>query len=298
MAKDMKIYNVVVDIVVLLVTVSLLTLSYLSILHLVPIRDRGFFCNDPDIQYPYVGETIPVFLLLIVAFLPPIVAFFIGEPLFYVLFTRIHERRRQRCRPCKFTVNPIFIRLYQLNGLYFFGAALQFMFVMLCKRMVGSLRPHFIDTCQLDVSNCTLGGLTSIGVCTGDTEDIQDARESFPSGHASTAVYSMVFLTMYLEARLRWKGARLVKPFLQASCLLIACFCATSRIYDNRHRPVDVLWGSIIGFLLAFCMTYYVSDLFKKRKKIEEEDDGDEEMKSFRQYYRQKRRKNDVERYL
>jgi hypothetical protein len=39
--------------------------------------------------------------------------------------------------------------------------------------------------------------------CTGkDFAKIKEARLSFPSGHASFSTYTMLFLVLYLEARL------------------------------------------------------------------------------------------------
>ena len=38
--------------------------------------------------------------------------------------------------------------------------------------------------------------------CTGASDQIEQARMSFPSGHASFATYTMLFLVIYLQARL------------------------------------------------------------------------------------------------
>ncbi|XP_070566088.1 phospholipid phosphatase 3-like [Ptychodera flava] len=305
MTKDLKIYNIAVDIVLFGVTVTILSLFYYTLVEGFPLKERGFNCKDSSIQYLYEGDTISTQVLFGAIFAPPIGLFILGEVLYYVYRTRQRDSKRYVCQSCRIAIHPIIVSIYQKVGLYLFGAALKFLFVLLGKRMGGRLRPHFLDTCKPDYSlfNCS-DRLIEGDVCTGDDKEIQDARESFPSGHAALAFYSMVFSAMYIEARLRWRSARLVKPFLQGWLLLIAFACALSRVYDNRHHPSDVIWGSIIGILLAYFMVYIVSDLFKDKQSGEPEE-RDVEVKETRFYKqnffrrpRKTRRTYDEERYL
>ncbi|XP_002741595.3 phospholipid phosphatase 3-like [Saccoglossus kowalevskii] len=303
MARDIRIYNVVIDIVIFVITVAVLVLFYLCIFDVVPLR-FGFYCDDPDIRYPYLGDTVSELMLVVCVLLPPVAVFIIGEVLFYFLRTRRIERRRHRCWPFKLTINPLLVRIYQIVALYFFGETLNAIFTLLGKRLGGQLRPHFLATCVPDYSlfNCSDVMITG-DVCTGNSKDIQDAIQSFPSGHASTSFYSMMFLAIYIQARLLWRSARLVKPFLQVVCLFVASFCALSRIYDRRHHPIDVLAGTALGITIAVFLTYAVSDLFKKKQKFaldKEEEEEDNEMKYYRTYYQQhkRNRRYEEERYL
>ena len=78
------------------------------------------------------------------------------------------------------------------------------------KLVIGRLRPHFISVCQPDISfdNLSCGTvdnptyITSFNCLGQDEEKIHDSRLSFPSGHSSAALYSMLFTAMYLQKRL------------------------------------------------------------------------------------------------
>ncbi|KOX72775.1 Putative phosphatidate phosphatase [Melipona quadrifasciata] len=81
---------------------------------------------------------------------------------------------------------------------------------------------------------------------------------SFPSGHSSFSAYTMIYLALYLQLRMTWKGSKLLKHFLQLLCLLMAWFTALSRVSDYKHHWSDVLAGSTLGTIVA---------LVVKRKK-------------------------------
>ena len=56
----------------------------------------------------------------------------------------------------------------------------------------------------------------------------------------------------YLQARLSWRGARLLRPLVQFLLVMIAVYVGLSRISDYRHHPSDVLAGFIQGGLTAY----------------------------------------------
>jgi membrane-associated phospholipid phosphatase len=77
------------------------------------------------------------------------------------------------------------------------------------KRYVGFLRPSFYDLCEPtgDFTSCTAG-------------KSEDARRSFPSGHASVAFCGLSLLSLYLEERafgISTVTAQVVLPCLSAS---------------------------------------------------------------------------------
>jgi diacylglycerol diphosphate phosphatase / phosphatidate phosphatase len=132
-------------------------------------------------------------------------------------------------------------------------------FAVACiKRYSGYLRPSFYNMCQFnpDTQLCD--------------DESTSARESFPSGHAATALSSMTLLTLFLLGKVRGgslqRGVKLVTddPMWDAvvwtpsslSKLLavmslwpigLGMFIATSRVRDNWHHPADVVCGSIVG---------------------------------------------------
>lgn len=56
----------------------------------------------------------------------------------------------------------------------------------------------------------------------------------------------------YLQARLTWRGARLLRPALQFFLVLLAIYTGLTRISDYRHHPSDVLAGYVQGALTAY----------------------------------------------
>ncbi|KAI1353189.1 PAP2 superfamily-domain-containing protein [Xylaria sp. FL0043] len=137
------------------------------------------------------------------------------------------------------------------------------------KAFVGGLRPNFYDVCKPDSDYARDGGnktgLNGIGyrgdmwskdVCTTtNAPGLRDAMQSFPSGHSTTMVAAMVYLCLYLNAKLKvfanyhtplWKLIAFILPILGAVLL-----CG-SVIIDNTHNWYDVLGGATIGTLMAF----------------------------------------------
>ncbi|KAK1135489.1 hypothetical protein K0M31_000080 [Melipona bicolor] len=90
-------------------------------------------------------------------------------------------------------------------------------------------------------------------------------RLSFPSGHSSFSAYTMIYLALYLQLRMTWKGSKLLKHFLQLLCLLMAWFTALSRVSDYKHHWSDVLAGSTLGTIVALVVANFVANLFEDR---------------------------------
>ncbi|KAM9530174.1 phospholipid phosphatase 3 isoform 1-T1 [Salvelinus alpinus] len=221
---------------------------------------RGFYCSDESIRYPYKnGDTISDAVLCAVGILIAILSIVIGE------CYRIHHRREGSK---SFIGNPYVSSLYKQVGVFIFGCAISQSFTDIAKVSVGRMRPHFLDVCNPDWStiNCSLGYITSY-TCTGLKSKVQEARKSFFSGHASFSMFTMLYLTFYLQSRFTWRGARLLRPLVQFTLLMMAFYTGLSRVSDHKHHPTDVLAGFVQGALVAYCIVFYVSDLFKPRVK-------------------------------
>ena len=119
------------------------------------------------------------------------------------------------------------------------------------KRAVGRLRPDFLARCQPDAS----------GACTGDSDDILEGRQSFPSGHTLLSFAGGTFLTLYLWGKLQpfrtggalWELLVILAPMAAATAI------GVTRLSDHRHHWEDVLGGGIIGFgyaLLSYRLHY------------------------------------------
>jgi len=198
----------------------------------------------PQFAYPLRKEIIPIWLA---AFLASVI------PIFIMLLMQI------RIRSFWDFNNAVIGLLYSL-----ITAAV---FQVFIKWLIGGLRPHFLDVCKPDLSRLQgLGnnGLNRVGyesiyftreICTGDPDEIDDSLESMPSGHATAAFAGLVFLYLYLNAKLKvfsnyhpalWKLAVTYMP------LLGACLIAGALTIDEFHHWYDLLAGAIIGTVMAF----------------------------------------------
>uniref|UniRef100_A0A3Q1GLP5 Phospholipid phosphatase 3 n=1 Tax=Acanthochromis polyacanthus TaxID=80966 RepID=A0A3Q1GLP5_9TELE len=215
---------------------------------------RGFYCSDESIRYPRKeGDTISDAVLSGVGIL--ITIFAVSRPSHFPLFSAC-------------TQTPRYSPTSQRMGVFLFGCAVSQSFTDIAKVSVGRMRPHFLEVCNPDFStiNCSLGYITNY-TCRGEESEVQEARKSFFSGHASFSMFTMLYLAFYLQSRFTWRGARLLRPLLQFTLLMMAFYTGLSRVSDHKHHPTDVLAGFVQGALVAYCIVFYVSDLFKPRVK-------------------------------
>ncbi|KAI9890265.1 MAG: WD40 repeat-like protein [Vezdaea aestivalis] len=209
-----------------------------------PSRSFPVVFQDGEIVYPQFGyplrnEIIPIWAAALLAVLIPIVV---------ILFCQI------RVRSFWDVNNGVMGLLYSV-----ITAAV---FQVFIKWLIGGLRPHFLAVCDPAVSFTgeQIGnGLRSIyydrSICRGDRNKINDALESFPSGHSTAAFAGFVYLYLYLNAKLKvfanyhpamWKLVVLYAPILGA--VLIAGVLTI----DEYHNWYDCLAGAVVGTLMAF----------------------------------------------
>ncbi|XP_036406462.1 phospholipid phosphatase 3-like [Megalops cyprinoides] len=219
---------------------------------------RGFFCGDPSISYPHLeAESIPDSVLIAGGIVITGLTIALGE-CYRVRFRGVHSRA--------FVRNLYVSSLYKELGSFLFGCCIGQSITNMAKLSVGRLRPHFLSVCGVTYAslNCTPGTYISEVTCS-QTDDsmVEEARKSFFSGHASFAMYTMLYLAFYLQARLSWRGARLLRPLLQFLLVLLAVYTGLSRISDYRHHPTDVLTGFLQGGITAYWVAFYISSMFK-----------------------------------
>ncbi|EHA99009.1 Lipid phosphate phosphohydrolase 3 [Heterocephalus glaber] len=222
---------------------------------------RGFYCSDESIKYPLkTRETINDAVLCTVGIVIAILAIITGE--FYRIYY-LKEKSRSTIQ------NPYVAALYKQVGCFLFGCAISQSFTDIAKVSIGRLRPYFLSICDPDISqiNCSQGYIQNYQ-CRGPDNKVQEARKSFFSGHASFSMYTMLYLVLYLQARFTWRGARLLRPLLQFTLIMMAFYTGLSRISDHKHHPSDVLAGFAQGALVAGCIVFFVSDLFKTKTTL------------------------------
>ncbi|XP_056398463.1 phospholipid phosphatase 1 isoform X2 [Hyla sarda] len=218
---------------------------------------RGFFCSDESIRYPYKEDTISYQLLAAIMIPLSILIIILGEAL-SVFFNRLQSNG--------FIRNHYVATIYKAIGTFIFGAAVSQSLTDIAKYTIGRLRPHFVDVCKPDWTkiNCSAGYIENF-VCQGDLVKSSEARLSFYSGHSSFSMYCMLFLALYLQARMRGDWARLLRPTVQFALVAVSIYVGLSRVSDYKHHWSDVLIGLIQGAIVAVLIVVYVSDFFKKK---------------------------------
>lgn len=202
---------------------------------------RGFFCDDETLMHPYHDSTVGSSL--------EIVGY--GLPITIIAAT---EFARWRLSANQISDLKLFdrdiplwaVNIYKFVGIFLFGASLNVLTTDIAKHMIGRLRPHFFDVCQPvmpDGSNCSNPinmrryiEEYSCGNSASSAVMLKDMRMSFPSGHSSFSMYTMIFAVVYLHSRISWNGSKLLKPLVQFLLIMMAWFTALSRIPDYKHH--------------------------------------------------------------
>ncbi|KAK6512651.1 hypothetical protein TWF481_001532 [Arthrobotrys musiformis] len=94
---------------------------------------------------------------------------------------------------------------------------------ILIKTLVGGYRPNWFDICkpELDGPGAGFDGTWyKWTVCTGDQQRINWALESFPSGHVATSFAAAVFLSLYINAKLKIFSDYRVNPIIMVLFLM------------------------------------------------------------------------------
>ncbi|XP_043593561.1 putative phosphatidate phosphatase isoform X1 [Bombus pyrosoma] len=226
---------------------------------------RGFFCNDESLYHPFHTSTVTSVMLYVIGLLLPICTMIIGE----YLYARHCDADSTKIL-FGYNIPPWLWGAYEKIGIFGFGAATTVLITDIAKYTIGRLRPHFMTLCVPSI-NCSLPEnqhrYIENYVCTENisTRLLKEIRLSFPSGHSSFSAYTMIYLALYLQLRMTWKGSKLLKHFLQLLCILMAWFTALSRVSDYKHHWSDVLAGSTLGTIVALVVANCVANLFKDR---------------------------------
>lgn len=212
---------------------------------------RGIYCDDTSINYPYKRDTISHGGMAAVTITCSIVIITTGEA-YLVYSKRLHSNSQ---------FNQYLSALYKIVGTFLFGGAVSQSLTDLAKFTIGRPRPNFLAVCAPTVCN---GYMLQIN-CTGNHRNVTESRLSFYSGHSSFGMYCMLFLSLYVQARMQGKWTRLVRPTIQFFLVMFAVYVAYTRVSDYKHHWSDVLVGLLQGALIAILTVRYVSDFFKHR---------------------------------
>uniref|UniRef100_A0AAG5DDL4 Phosphatidic acid phosphatase type 2/haloperoxidase domain-containing protein n=1 Tax=Anopheles atroparvus TaxID=41427 RepID=A0AAG5DDL4_ANOAO len=234
---------------------------------------RGFFCDDESLMHPFHDSTVTNWMLYIIGLALPIIV---------ILITEVIRARRKTsdAHPLKvwnWDIPFWVVQSYKSIGMFGFGAAVSQLLTDVGKYTIGRLRPHFFDVCQPRMKDGTFcnatinqGKYITDFECTSlksSTRMLKEMRLSFPSGHSSFSMYTLVFCAIFLQARMNWRGSKLLKHFLQFLLILLAWYTCLSRISDYKHHWSDVLSGAVLGATVAIVVSNFCTDLFSMARK-------------------------------
>ncbi|KAL7851221.1 hypothetical protein AOLI_G00215770 [Acnodon oligacanthus] len=215
---------------------------------------RGVYCDDESIRYPYKSDTISHGMMAAVTIPCSIIIITSGEA--YLVYTkRLYSNSG---------FNQYAAALYKVLGTFLFGGCVSQSLTDMAKFTIGRPRPNFMAVCAPTVCK---GYMLQIN-CTGNPRNVTESRLSFYSGHSSFGMYCMLFLALYVQARMAFKWARLLRPTIQFFLVAFAIYVGYTRVSDYKHHWSDVLVGLLQGALIAVLNVRYVSDFFKERPPL------------------------------
>ncbi|KAI8038639.1 hypothetical protein M5D96_008547 [Drosophila gunungcola] len=224
---------------------------------------RGFFCDDESLKHPFHDSTVRNWMLYFIGGVIPVGVILAVE----VLISQNKAKQdngnstSRRYVFMNYDLPDWLIECYKKVGIYAFGAVLSQLTTDIAKYSIGRLRPHFIAVCQPQMPDGTTcddsinaGRYIQEFTCQGvgsSARMLKEMRLSFPSGHSSFTFFAMVYLALYLQARMTWRGSKLLRHLLQFAFIMVAWYTALSRVSDYKHHWSDVLAGSLIGSICA-----------------------------------------------
>jgi phosphatidate phosphatase len=104
-------------------------------------------------------------------------------------------------------------------------------------------------------------------ICTNSETswNIKNMRLSFPSGHTTFAFSIATYISIYVQARITWRGSKLFKQVLQIIVISVAILVSITRITDYAHHWSDVLAGALMGTVSSLFIGILATDLFKTK---------------------------------
>jgi len=263
--------------------------SWLLIKYFVhPVR-RAFLCSDLNLYHPTPKKKVfPTWLLFVCAIILPIAVICASEFVRWFYIVRTQATRvvyKLKFRSHLYSIPEWFGNLYIIIGVFLFAAGANSFLTNVGKVSVGRLRPHFIPSCFqkysykdfCDSPNQWIVNYTCIGensIIFKEKDDAWDIRQSFPSGHASTAYCGLIFLALYIHQVWSWHNMGLFPYLFQMGCVALASYIGITRITDNRHHATDVIGGSILGLIIAIIAFRYMVGSFR-RSTLEQGGDND-----------------------
>uniref|UniRef100_A0A8C6WJ33 Phospholipid phosphatase related 4a n=1 Tax=Neogobius melanostomus TaxID=47308 RepID=A0A8C6WJ33_9GOBI len=140
-------------------------------------------------------------------------------------------------------------------GVHIFGLCVTALITDILQLSTGLHAPYWLEVCKpnlthVNMSTCEEGFILE-DICSGQDQSLITAgRKSFPSQHATLAAFAAVYISMYFNTVLT-DSAKLLKPLLVFSVVMLAILAGLTRIIQFRNHPVDVYCGWLLGAAIA-----------------------------------------------
>ncbi|XP_041984768.1 putative phosphatidate phosphatase [Aricia agestis] len=250
--------------VVDVILISTLIFAIYATMAFWPSFERGFFCGDESLMFPYRSDTVTVTALRIYGLCLPILAFLVCE---WVLLRKEDDTVR-----CLWFDVPAWLRgFYCALTSFGYGACFIELTTNIAKNVIGRPRPHFFDLCKPSV-NCSSPEWQHRYIepgqyrCTAPpTDSLDDMHMSFLSGHSAWSAFTMFYLAFYLEKRMVWRGTRVLRHSLQFVAVMLSWYTALSRVSDYKHHWSDVLAGYFLGLTFAALVWTWGTDILEPK---------------------------------
>ncbi|KAM4728946.1 phospholipid phosphatase-related protein type 4-like [Anableps anableps] len=251
---------------------SVVSLYFLELTDIFQPVHSGYSCNDRSLSLPYIlprQEVCPLPLLFSLAFAVPTVTILIGEAILYCYLSRRSSTTQTEANinaaGCNF--NSYIRRAVRFIGVHIFGLCVTALITDILQLSTGQHTPYWLDVCKpnlthINMSSCDEAFILE-DICSGsDLGLINAGRKSFPSQHATLAAFAAVYISMYFNTVLT-DSAKLLKPLLVFSFVMLAILAGLTRIIQFRNHPVDVYCGWLLGAAIAVYLGVYAVSNFK-----------------------------------
>ncbi|CAK6969393.1 phospholipid phosphatase-related protein type 4-like [Scomber scombrus] len=251
---------------------SVVSLYFLELTDFFQPVHSGYSCNDRSLSLPYIlprQEVCPLPLLFSLAFAAPTATILIGEAILYCYLSRRSTATQTEANinaaGCNF--NSYIRRAVRFIGVHIFGLCVTALITDILQLSTGQHTPYWLDVCKpnlthINMSTCDEAFILE-DICSGqDIGLINAGRKSFPSQHATLAAFAAVYISMYFNTVLT-DSAKLLKPLLVFSFVMLAILAGLTRIIQFRNHPVDVYCGWLLGAAIAVYLGVYAVGNFQ-----------------------------------
>jgi len=201
---------------------------------------RAFKLDDPSLDYPMLPDTVNYTVLVAASIATNFIVFIVAQ---------------------------IVVRSTLDLHYAIFGMVQAFAVVLLITEVVkviaGRFRPDWYARCMPDPLSleAAYNGHYNVTVICQQTDIsiLDDGRQSFFSGHTSTAFVLLGYLSLYVAGNIRpfTAGGHFYLFIIFLAPLCAATWVGISRTADNKHHFDDVLTGAAVGILFAVLIYFH-----------------------------------------